>query len=200
MGSMLEIGAPVPSALAEAVVLGADGSGSPLAERWRDRAALIVFLRHFGCIGCTHQVTELSQRLAELERLGVGTTLVGNGAPHYIAGFVERHLLSDKPVELVTDPTLAAFAAAGLVRSIWGVIGPRGIRDILRAAAAGHRQQGLAGDGSQQGGALLVDRGGTLRLYHRNRSLGDFAPHTALVDAALQLGFRRAQAAGQPLV
>src|SRR5262245_23538014 len=94
--SQIEIGKPPPPALAEATVLDASGNETRLGEAWRKGPCLVLFLRHFGCIGCAEQVEEISPRLAEIETAGVRTIFVGNGAPSFIEGFVERFALGDK--------------------------------------------------------------------------------------------------------
>ncbi len=43
-----EVGAPVPAAIAAAQVLDSDGVSRPLAEAWRERPAILIFLRHYG--------------------------------------------------------------------------------------------------------------------------------------------------------
>jgi peroxiredoxin len=181
----IAVGAPVPARLADAAVLDRDGNSVALGSRWRGAPTLVVFLRHFGCIGCGEQVVELAPRLAEIADLGARTVFVGNGAPNFIAGFVDRYALADKRVDIVTDPTLAAFQAAGLARSWWAVYGPRAMRDALRAWASGVRHGKLAGDGLQQGGTIVVDGSGVVVHYHASRSLGDHSPATDLVEALL---------------
>ena len=47
------------------------------------------------------------------------------------------------------------------------------------------------GDGSQQGGTLLVDGNGDVAYYYCNRNLGDRAPAVEVVDVALCLLLRR---------
>lgn len=183
----MRVGEPVPPALAGALVLDAAGRASPLGERWAGRACLVVFLRHFGCSACSEHVTALAPRLGELARLGVSTVFVGNGAPSFMAGFIERLGLDRLPVELVTDPTLKAFAAAGLVRSAWSVAGPRALALKLRGLAAGHVQERVEGDLKQQGGVLVVDRAGRVAYVWRDRSVGDHAPMGDVVDAALRV-------------
>ena len=133
------------------------------------------------------QVSELAQRLEELDRLGVCTVLIGNGPPTSIDDFIERFLLVGKPVTVVTDPSLSTFRAAGLVRSWWATLGPRALWDFFRATGRGHFNRRTDGDGRQQGGTLLVGTEGRLVWYHRNESIGDYAPTVEIVDAVLRL-------------
>jgi hypothetical protein len=153
---------------------------------------LLSFLRHFGCTGCSEHVTELSPRLLELSSLGVRTVFVGNGAPHFIEGFVARHGLADKGAEVVTDPTLNAFRAAGLTRSAWATFGPRAVADLVRGLTQGLAWAGTQGDNLQQGGSLVVDAQGLTAFYHRSESLGGHARATDLVEVAMRLAAARA--------
>ena len=187
---MLTVGSSVPERFADAQVSDGQGHVVPLRSFWHGRPCLLVFIRHFACVGCGEQVTELSPRLPELERAGVRVVLVGNGEPRYLAGFVERYALGDKPVEIVTDPSLESFREAGLVRSWWATHGPRAIVDLARAMSKGLPHLPAEGDANQQGGVLLVDVDGTLRFYHRNESLGDHPSASQLVETALVLTVR----------
>ena len=193
--SELRVGEPVPRALAETSVIDAGGARVRLDSLWDRRACIILFLRHFGCVGCAEQVTELAPRLGEIARAGVRTVLVGNGTPVQMAAFRERHALVDAQVELVTDPALDAYRAAGLQKSIWATIGPRAIAEHLRAWAAGQPHRPVEGDPTQQGGAMLVDDRGVVRLARRNRSIGDHVAASDLVEAALGLAVETRAAA-----
>jgi peroxiredoxin len=177
----------VPGALGTARVLERDGREVALESLWKERDALVVFVRHFACAGCSEHVTELGARLGELDALGVRTVLVGCGDPAHIDGFIERQRLGDKKVEVYTDPSLEAFRRAGLERSRWGTFGPVAITQLLRAMINGHSNGSPQGDRTQQGGTLLVDKDGIVRFYDRGESIGDHAPVVEVVDAALVL-------------
>ena len=183
-------GEPAPPSLADAVVLDGAGLGHRLGSFWEGRPCVVVLLRHFGCIGCDVTVTELAPRLLEVHAAGAGAVLVGNGPPDVIGGFVERHGLGDKHADVLTDPTLATFRAAGLARSAWGTFGPRAIVDYARALGGGHVPRKTEGDVLQLGGALVVDVGGRIVFQHTSRSLGDHADASDLVDAVLGLALR----------
>lgn len=186
----MQPGAPIPEALLAATLVARDGRRVSFAELVAAGPTLAVFIRHFGCIGCAEQVHVLLPRLGELEALGVRVALVGSGPPDHLDAFVERHDLADKPAEVLTDPTLVAFAAAGLRRSFWATWGPSAIVEFLRAFTHGHRPGPTDGDMLQQGGAVLVD-GGRVAWAHRNESLGGHAAPADVVDAALRLRLAR---------
>lgn len=191
------VGAPVDRNIADTRVLAASGASVPLGTFWAKGPCLLVLLRHFGCVGCAEQMTELSPRLGDLAHVGVRTVLVGNGTPDQLAAFVERHALQGAPVEVVTDPPLALYAALELRRSAWATIGPRALVEIARAMTAGHPHRPVEGDRTQQGGVLLVDGRGVVRFFHRNRSLGDHADTSDLVETALRLRIEASSAAAR---
>ncbi len=143
-------GEVVPKDLAQSKVLDREGQEIVLQSFWAERPALLVYLRHFGCLCLSAQITELARRLDELDRLRIRTVFISNGAPHFIDAFVERFLLADKPVDIVTDPSLVSFQAAGMLRSWWATFGPRGIWDGIRATADGHVNRLGEGDNLQQ--------------------------------------------------
>ncbi|MEZ4270959.1 MAG: peroxiredoxin-like family protein [Myxococcota bacterium] len=178
------LGAPVPAALSESTVFNTAGEPIPLQEFWRKQAALLVFLRHFGCVGCDRQVSELSPHLAQLRDWGVKTVFIGNGQVHFVEGFIERHQLSDKEVQVVTDPSLAAFLAAGLQRSWAATFGPKALVGAVGSFAKGYRQTSIQGDTSQQGGILIVDSSGCLQFHYVNRHLTDTADPADVLEAA----------------
>ncbi len=194
--TVIRVGEPAPEALRDASVVAADGRCVPFGEILVGRAVpvLVLFLREFGCIACAEQVHDLAPRLGEFLALGVRVVLVGNGKPEGAGAFLERHDLADKAVEMVTDPSLGVYRAAGLERSAWATHGPGALVDFLRAAGRGHWPGKIDGDLQQQGGALLVDEGGTVVWAHRNATLGDHADPSDVMDAVLALRLR-----GSPL-
>jgi peroxiredoxin len=191
----VRVGQSVPREVADATVVDAGGARVTLASFWEHGPCVMVLLRHFACVGCAQQMTDLAPRLDELARAGVRTVLVGNGSRDQLATFVDRHALGTALVQAVTDPNLEAYRALDLVRSAWATIGPRSLVEVARAMAAGFEHRAPEGDLKQQGGVLLVDQRGVVRLLKRNRSIGDFASASDLVDAALRLAIERASEA-----
>ncbi|PWU18064.1 MAG: hypothetical protein C5B48_15205 [Candidatus Rokuibacteriota bacterium] len=117
--------------------------------------------------------------------MGVHVLLVGNGPPEALATFVREHALDGRAVTVVTDPSLASFRAALLLRpSFHGLLA--GV-DALRALGAGYVPGRRAGDARQLGGALLIDETRRIAYYHRDRSPGDVADSSNIVQAALAL-------------
>jgi peroxiredoxin len=178
-------GRELPSELAGATLLDAGARETTLAEIVGKRSAVIVFLRHFGCIGCSQQVDALVPILDELSDLGVAVVLVGNGDPLQMGDFIERQRLVGYPVTLVTDPTLRSFGAAGFDRSTWATIGPRALWADLVGMAKGYFSHGVRGDRLQQGGILVVSGDGRLVLRRANRAAPEPIAANIILDAVL---------------
>ena len=103
----------------------------------------------------------------------------------FIQGFLERHHLLFSPVQVLTDESLNSQKAAGLMYSSWGGFRPRALYEMVRAYVAGNVAGDKQGDIKQQAGAIFVDAAGTVKLYHRNDSLGDHVEPSAIVNAAM---------------
>jgi len=90
--------------LAKLPVLDDNGVAIEVGSLWKDHTAVLVFLRHFGCIHCRDHVVHLHARLDGIEKAGAKLTVIGNGSPSFIAGFREQTLWDGA---VYTDPTLA---------------------------------------------------------------------------------------------
>src|SRR5262245_8337380 len=134
----LRVGEPIPAALSEAAVVDAGGRSVKLGTLWADGPCALVFLRHFGCPTCVENVIELLPRLTELRSLGMRVALVGSGKPEHLAPFAARAGLEGRAIDLLTDPALAAYRAAGLTRSAWATYRPASLYQVARSMAHGH--------------------------------------------------------------
>ncbi len=179
----LEIKHKIPEILHQAKAELPEGQMIFLRDFWKEKPALLIYLRHFGCIGCSQHVNELIPRIHELKLLDINIVFIGNGNRLFIDHFLEKHGLKDKGVHVVTDTSLESFKAAGLFRTWWGTLGPGSIINVLSAFGKGFTQTSIEGDLAQQGGILLIDSHSILRYYYQSKRIGDF-PNTSLVMAA----------------
>ncbi len=123
---------------------------------------------------------QLHRDIDKIKAAGADLYVIGNGAPHFIAGF--RELTSyDGP--LYTDPSLEVFKAAQLKRSVTSTLDPRSLGKALGAFARGQRQGMTKGDAWQQGGVLVVAKDGTVKYHHASERPGDNASATQIAAA-----------------
>jgi alkyl-hydroperoxide reductase/thiol specific antioxidant family protein len=127
-------------------------------------------------------VAELRPRAKDFEAAGARLVIVGNGWPAMARDFAAHAKLPENATLLV-DPGLRSYAEAGLRRSALLTLGPRGWIPYLRTMKKGFRQGRTRGDPWQQGGALVIARGGQVLFRHVSTGPADQADPASLVAA-----------------
>lgn len=118
-------------------------------------------------------------RQDDIRAAGAELVFLGSGSPAMAADFRER----DVPGILVlTDPGLETYRRLGMRRGVAETLGPRTWGAAARAVATGHLQKPPAGDAWQQGGVVVLARGGEVVYRQANRHAGDRPD----IDAALR--------------
>jgi len=167
--------------LATMTVLDEHGAKKTLGDFWRERPAVLVFTRHFGCIHCREHAAILEREGHRIRAAGADVIMIGNGAPNFIAGFREQTHYTG-PV--YTDPSLAVFKAAELKRGVVSTINPLGFGKALKAMVGGQRQAIVPqGDQWQQGGVLVIAPTGEVRWHYVSGRAGDDPSVDAIVRA-----------------
>jgi hypothetical protein len=123
----------------------------------------------------------LRTREADLAAAGARLLFVGTGLPAMAADFARAHA---GPHPVLSDAGRRAFAAAGMRRSVGPYLRLRFWRNVWRAFRAGFRQQRVQGDPWQQGGVLVFDAAGALRLAQVDEAAGDLLDLDAVLKAA----------------
>ena len=167
-------------ALAAATVLDAAGTKVNLAGEWAEHPAVIVWLRHFGCVFCREQVAEIRGKRSEIEALGAGIAFVGNGTPRAAAWF-QKKFAADSTV--LTDPGLGTYKAIGARSGLLSTLGPSAWGAGLRAFRSGARQSTTKGHPYQQGGLVVMAPGNRVLYQHISKVAGDHAPVSDVLAA-----------------
>ncbi len=113
---------------------------------------------------------------------GARLVVIGNGWPAMAKAFAARAGLPDS-VTLLTDSTRQSYLAAGLKRGVLMTLGPRGWLAAVRTWKKGFRQGRTAGDAWQQGGAVVVAKGGQVLYRHLSTGPSDQADPRTLVSS-----------------
>jgi AhpC/TSA antioxidant enzyme len=178
-------------ALAAATVQDTAGEPVRLAEAWRDHPAVVVWLRHFGCVFCREHVAEVRAARADIEALNGGIVFIGNGTVRAAAWFQQR-FAADSTV--LTDPDLVTYAAIGARGGLLSTLGPQAWGAGLRAFRSGARQSTTKGHPFQQGGVLVIAPGDVVLYRHVSRTAGDHAPLGRILTALRTAASRPAAA------
>lgn len=129
---------------------------------------------------CREQVAQLRDELPRIRELGAELVVVGSGQPEQARDFKAQYALD---VPLLVDPSLDAYASAGLRRGIGATLSFRSAKHAVRALAAGARQGRVQGDPWQQGGALIITPAGELAYRYVSEVAGDHPDPRELIAA-----------------
>ena len=163
-----------PDARAQAVALGdalpdvalltADGDTVRLGSIVRDRPAVLILMRHLGCLPCREHLLDVARRRAQLGDARV--LCVTFVAPPLLAAY-ERELALDG-IEFLGDPERVLYTALGFDRAsfarVW--LHPAVWRRYAALIARGRRPHPPGQDVYQLGGDAVVDAGGRLRWVY----------------------------------
>jgi len=180
-------GQALPDEVKAIALLDENNQSLALGSLLEDRVAVLVFLRHFGCIACSEHVSEWKPRLREFDRIGARVIFIGNGEPKHLAGFINKVGLADEPASAYTEPSQKLHRAIGLVNSVGSTVGPGAVFNALRAFSRGHLQTSVEGDAMQQGGLLITQPGGVVAYIHRERQLGDYLDVSEVLERVISL-------------
>lgn len=133
---------------------------------------------------CREQVAGFRSRADELKRAGVKLLFIGNGLPMMAQDFQEYMQLDAQQVW--TDPKRRTFAHLDFAHGWRSVLNLSTIRSSLRAMRAGFRQGKTQGDPIQQGGVLVVKRGGEVVYGYASAVAGDHPPIDVVMAKALE--------------
>lgn len=103
----------------------------------------------------------------------MGLFFIGSGNALMAADF-RQELGLDVPV--LVDPRRETYRFLGFKRQLSMLFDPRVYLHALRAAKAGFKQRKTAGDPWQQGGVLVVRRGGEVAWSYASATAGDHPP------------------------
>ena len=177
-------------ALEDVVLQDHEGLPVRLGDIWKDRPAVLAFVRHYGCVFCRDQAVQFHKLRDDFEEAGVRLVVIGHGTPEMAASF-RRAQGVDLPV--LVDPDRRIYDTVGAkVATIDELIGPRQILAGLRAALTSRMKQGsiavhqgrIIGHAAQLGGVLVVAPDGSVRYAHMSDNASDYPPAREVLAAA----------------
>jgi AhpC/TSA antioxidant enzyme len=174
--------------LGSTAVLDVDGATVRLGSLWSDRPAVLVWLRHFGCLFCKEQTAEFRARANDIQGSGARLAFIGNGGVRYAGGFRDEFC---PECTVLTDPELTSYKLIGARGGLVNTLGPQAWAAGIRAFRRGARQQKTQGHPFQQGGVLVVAPGDRVAYSYLSKAAGDH-PQVDEVIAAIPVPVRAA--------
>ncbi|XP_048187679.1 peroxiredoxin-like 2C isoform X3 [Perognathus longimembris pacificus] len=170
-----ECGQPLADAVAELPVLDSAGERIPFGALFRERRAVVVFVRHFLCYTCKEYVEDLAKiPKSFLQEANVSLIVIGQASYHHIEPFCK---LTGYSHEMYVDPEREIYKRLGMKRG----------EEIASSGQSPHIKSNLLwgslwslwravnsplfdfqGDPAQQGGTLILGpacRGAAGELY-----------------------------------
>ncbi|NXN99082.1 AAED1 protein, partial [Rhinopomastus cyanomelas] len=171
-------------------VVDADGRSVPFQALYRERRAIVVFVRSFLCYTCKEYVEDLAKvPKAFLEEANVTLIVIGQSSYHHIKPFCS---LTGYPHEMYVDPQRQIYKALGMKRgeTNGSVQSPHvksnmllgSIRSTWRAMTGPAFD--FQGDPAQQGGALILGPGHEVHFFHLDKNRLDHVPINNILQLA----------------
>jgi peroxiredoxin len=144
-----------------------DSSGRlvKLSTYWKDRPALVLFWRHYGC-GCgIDRAAMLKKEFSAYREAGANVLIIGQGEPERATAYAQKYELRDLPI--LCDPEFSSYEAYGLVEG-------KQRRKLGRP---------LVDNSWLLPGEFVIDTSGTVRLAYRYNYCEDFPDYRVLTAA-----------------
>ena len=161
-----------------------------LKESWKDKPALILFWRHYGC-GCgMDRASMLQKEYPDYLDAGANVVIIGQGEPERAAAYAEKYNLP--PVPVLCDPDYQVYQAYGLVEGKESqimfdapdVFQDRELKGGLELAKS-RKEDGrpLVDNSWILPGEFVVNSKGIVVLAYRYNYCEDFPDHRVLLAA-----------------
>jgi peroxiredoxin len=151
------------------------GDKVSVASFWKNTPAVIIFLRHFGCIACRAQVDQVLKNKTTLDKNGTKIFFIGNGSPEMIKIFKEELNITD--ANIFTDPTMEIFDACGFNRGLKYLVNAKTVLQGIKLYNEGFSQgtqKKENGAHTQMGGIIAIRPPGIVTYHFASEYLGHF--------------------------
>ncbi|MBI3185353.1 MAG: AhpC/TSA family protein [Myxococcales bacterium] len=130
---------------------------------------------------CFAHAAEFRPHEQELGAAGTRLVFLGTGSVRQAARFRRRAGIQS---DVWVDPEEQTYRRLGFARGLLTVLRPPALKAYARAALRGYIHYWIEGDPFQQGGVLVVKRGGEPVLFHPSSFSGDVPPTEEVLQAA----------------
>lgn len=145
-----------------------------VSSLWKEGAAVLVFVRHFGCISCRGHIDQVWGMRDSIQKNGAKIIFIGSGSPYIISQFKKENNL-EKAI-IYTDPTLSTFKAAGLIHTNTVDLDQASLKAIKDLESRGYSLKIIDNDGddTQLGGIVFIKPPGQVTYHFISEYIGDF--------------------------
>ena len=94
-------------------LLNQTGKSIELNSFWKDKPALVIFWRHYGCSCGVDRAGRLNKEFQDYLNSNVNIVIIGQGEPERSTAYAKKYNLPDVPI--LSDPSYQVFHAYGLL-------------------------------------------------------------------------------------
>jgi hypothetical protein len=167
------------STLGARAVLDLRGQSRLLGSLWRNQPAVLIWLRHFACLFCKEQASEMRKHKSEIEDLGGRLAFVGSGTTAQAQNFRDRFVPG---CAVFTDPSSYTYRNIGARQSMSSTVAGFTLHGA-RAMRHGHLQTSMHRRAFQQGGVLVAYPGNLIAFAYVSKVAGDHPPLSEVLGA-----------------
>lgn len=158
-------------------------TGETVQEATVRKPAMLIFLRHFGCMFCKEALADISDKRASIEAQGVDLIFVHMAEPAVADRYFEKFNL--EKVRHVSDPECRYYAAFGLMKGnfsqLFGLrVWMRGFSGPLPNGYFPEQAQAL-GDSFQMPGVFVIHQN-FIRSRYIHKFVSDRPDYTELAE------------------
>ena len=165
--------------LGASAVLDVRGQSRLLGSLWRNQPAVLIWLRHFACLFCKEQASEMRSHKGEIEDLGGRLAFIGSGTTVQAQNFRDHFVPG---CAVFTDPSAYTYRRIGARESMSSTAAGFALHSA-RAMRHGHVQTSMHRRPFQQGGVLVAYPGNLTAFAYISEVAGDHPPLSEVLGA-----------------
>ena len=167
------------SRLGARAVLDVRGQSRLVGSLWRNQPAVLIWLRHFACLFCKEQASEMRTHKGAIEDLGGRLAFVGSGTTAQAQNFRDHYVPG---CAVFTDPSSYTYRAIGAREGMSTTVAGFAVHSA-RAMRHGHFQASVHRRAFQQGGVLVAYPGNLIAFAYISKVAGDHPPVSKVLEA-----------------
>lgn len=152
-----------------------------LPELWRDRPALLFFMRQLGCGLCRQHLLRLREMVGAFEAADCSIAVIIMGDGRMAQSLKELYKL---PFTVYADRSHGAYDAFDIGEgSLWDVLGPHIVARQVMTAINGMKPMWGAGSIRQLGGLVVIDEQSQVLYRHLANPIYNYPGWESVLEA-----------------
>lgn len=162
-----------------------DGAPFRIGSAWEQQPAVVVHLRHFGCLYCRKQAAALKEHQPAFDKLGARVVAIGTGDVAYAARFRQEFALT---IPVLSDDEVISYRAVGAKDTdLINWVRPGNLLSVVATMRGGFHQSTPGNHQRYLGATHVFLKGGTVAYAWLNDDFAKDAPLREVLSAVDEL-------------